>query len=261
MEIITFAIQKGGTGKSSCATALVGGLHKREKKVAIIDLDSQGNATTCMGVKKIKYSLYDCIAQGISFEEAVIKTPFGDVLGGNASMSVLEEELFTNKYGTTNKYKLLRNFINNQIMSEKYDYLIIDTPPNLGNLVTLALMATDQVIIPITSDELSIDGILQFYKIFKNTKEDNPKLDLLGFLFNMTDTRTVEYKTSKEDLEAIFGNKVFNFTIPNDQKVVKSHRYKNFKDDMAKPVTIAFPSCKASLAFDPLIDLILEGGC
>ena len=259
MEVISIAIAKGGTGKSSIATSLAAEINsKKKKKVLLIDMDTQANATTCMGIKKAKYSLYHCLSEEIPFEDAVVHTPNGDVLGGNAYLSVLEEELFTNKYGTTAKYRMLRKFLKEQVEKHGYTHCIIDNPPHFGNTITISLMASNKVLIPIIPSELSIEGVMQFYELFDSIKEDNDKLELMGILFNMANTRTREYKRLQEQLKGIFGDKLLDIVIPKDQKVVESQNFQNFADEKQKPCTIAFPKSKASVEIKKLAKLTLR---
>lgn len=261
MKTIGISVSKGGTGKTSLIVSIIGNLSQREGiKPLLIDMDAQGNATTCMGIKKAEYSLYHCLSQNIPFEKAVIHTSFGDVLGGNIFLNVLEEELFTSKYGTTAKYRILRKFINEQVIQHGYTHCLLDNGPNFGNNIAISLMACDSVLIPIIPSELSMEGIMQFYDVFQSIKEDNEKLELEGIVFNMCNIKTREYKQLQLQLKEIFGDKLLDITIPTDQKMVESQNSKNFRDNVAKPCTIAFPYCRASLAIGDLVDFILKEG-
>ena len=259
MKVISYAIAKGGTGKSSLLVSTASLMSKKEKtKILIIDMDGQGNATTCMGIKKAKYSLFHCISENIPFTEAVIHTPYGDILGGNIFLNVLEEELFTNRYGTTAKYRILRKFLAEQVEPLGYTHCFLDNAPIIGNNLSISLMASNSVVIPIIPSELSIEGIMQFYDVFKSIKEDNEKLEIECVIFNMCNTKTREYKQLQVQLRKTFGDKLLDITIPTDQRMVESQNSKNFKDNIAKPCTIAFPYCRASLAIGYLVDYILK---
>jgi chromosome partitioning protein len=259
MKTISVSVSKGGTGKTSLITAIMGVLSQKNNiKPLLIDMDGQGNATTCMGIKQAKYSLYHCLSQNVPFEKAVIHTSYGDVLGGNILLNVLEEELFTTKYGTTSKYRILRKFINEQITKHGYTHCLIDNAPNFGNNITISLMACDSVLIPIIPSELSIEGIMQFYEVFQSIQEDNPTLKIEGVIFNMCNIKTKEYKRLQLVLKKAFGNELLDFVIPTDQKMVESQNSHNFKDNMAKPCTVAFPYCRASLVINDLVDFILR---
>ncbi len=187
-RIIAISNQKGGVGKSTTAINLSACLAELDKKVLLIDMDPQGNATSGLGVEKNEenYSVYDFILGECSFEDCLEKTAFDklDMIASNASLATAEIEMIGRE---DKEYSLSRRM---DEVRDKYDYVIIDCPPSLSVLTLNALCAADGVIIPIQCEYYALEGLSQILKTVDLVKERlNPNIRIEGIVFTMFDSR------------------------------------------------------------------------
>lgn len=174
--VLTISNQKGGMAKSTTTAAIATGAAERGYKVLTIDLDPQGNTTFFMGGDNNLPGAYEVIT-GTAKAKAVIQhTPNGDLLSSSPSL-VRADSVFEGKQRTTALKDALRP------IKKDYDLIVVDTPPNLGVLLLLALIASDQVLIPITPDIWAIQGLYELVSnVFEVKGEDNRKLKIAGVL-------------------------------------------------------------------------------
>lgn len=221
-KIICIANQKGGVGKTTTAINLAASLAAAEKKTLLIDCDSQGNATSGVGIDKNiihKKNLYHSLIGKVPLKDVILGTqlPFLDVVPANQDLIGIEVE-FVN---LENREKKLRTLLN--ALDTAYDFVIIDCPPSLGFLTINALVASDSLIIPLQCEYFAMEGLGHLLNTVKLVKTRlNPSLALAGILLTMFDTRNLLSHRVSEDVRTHLGNKVFNTVIHRNVRLSES---------------------------------------
>lgn len=210
-KIITLTNQKGGVGKTTTTSALAAGLASNGKKVLILDLDPQGNLGFSYGVNiEDATTIYEVLKDGRSIEEAIYSTKYFDIVPSNILLSSAEIE-----FNQVGREFLLQNALFR--VAQKYDYIVIDTPPALNTITVNAYVVSDYLIIPMIPDILSLVGVSQIKETFETVKKFyNPKLEILGILLNRFDKRTIlsrEVLEMAEDISGQLNTKVFNAKV------------------------------------------------
>ena len=255
-KVISLVNQKGGVGKTTTSINLSSSLGHLGKKVLLIDLDSQSNTTTGLGVEraKIKKSTYDVIMNACEMKDAIIKTPFKNLsivpsvieLAG-AEIELMQISMQDRKFVMTEQLK-----IQIEKVRDRYDYIIIDCPPSLGVLTTNALAASDSVLIPVQCEYYSLDGVNLLLKTVLNVqKKINPKLDIEGVLLTMLDGRTLLGLEVVEDVRKFFSEKVYSTIIPRLVKLVEAPSH-------GKPIIEYDPKSKGALAYLNLAKEVID---
>lgn len=214
-KIISVSNQKGGVGKTTTALSLSAALGVLEKKVLLIDMDPQSNATSGLGVDSNEATLssYDLIIGNAKASNIVIQTssPNLDLIPAKIDLVGLEIEI-VNK---SSREYLLKNAL--EKIKEKYDFIIIDCPPSLGLITLNALTCSNSVIIPIQCEYFALEGLGKLLNTIKGVqKVHNPNLSLEGILLTMFDSRLRLSNQVKQDVKKHFGNIVFNTIIPRN---------------------------------------------
>jgi len=221
-KIICIANQKGGVGKTTTAINLAASLAAAEKKTLLIDCDSQGNATSGVGIDKNiihKKNLYHSLIGKVPLKDVILGTqlPFLDVVPANQDLIGIEVE-FVN---LENREKKLRSLLNS--LDTAYDFMIIDCPPSLGFLTINALVASDSLIIPLQCEYFAMEGLGHLLNTVKLVKtRPNPSLALAGILLTMFDTRNLLSHRVSEDVRTHLGKKVFNTVIHRNVRLSES---------------------------------------
>ena len=217
-KIISIANRKGGVGKTTTAINIATAMVAIGRRVLILDMDPQGNATTSLGINKNKclFSTYDVLINNCKIEDAIIKTEIKnfDVLPSAPGLAAAEIELIDiNK----REYVLKKAVM---AINEKYDYILIDCPPSL-NLITInALVASDSVIVPLQSEFLALEGLTDLIKNINTIKKNfNPKLSLQGIVLTMFDKRNNLCRMVENDVRKFFGQKVYRTVIPRSVRI------------------------------------------
>lgn len=198
--IIAIANQKGGVGKTTTATALSAGLAKLGFTTLLIDTDPQGNASdTFCAVMEDVPTIYDVFQNGTPLIDVIQRTGQGDIVPGDLRMSAADMQF--NRQGR--EFRLRRAIAP---VSDKYDYIVIDTPPALGIITINALTAADTLIIPMSADRYSLQGIRQLSETIDTVREySNPKLTIRGILLTRFNARTVLSRDIKDTIEEFAG--------------------------------------------------------
>lgn len=255
-KVISLVNQKGGVGKTTTSINLSSSLGYLGKKVLLIDLDSQSNTTTGLGIEKskIKNSIYDVLMGTCDVKDAIIKTPFKNlsVIPSVIDLAGAEIELMQLSY--QDREFVMTNQLKRQLetVKDRYDFVIIDCPPALGILTTNALAASDSVLIPIQCEYYSLEGVNLLLKtILQVQKKVNPSLDIEGVLLTMLDGRTLLGLEVVEDVRKFFNEKVFSTIIPRLVKLVEAPSH-------GKPIIEYEPKSKGAIAYLNLAKEVIE---
>src|SRR5512136_393892 len=221
-KIICIANQKGGVGKTTTAINLAATLAAAEKRTLLIDCDSQGNASSGMGIDREtinKKNLYHSLIGKFPLKEVIVgtKLPYLDVAPANQDLIGIEVE-FVN---LEDREKKLRDLLN--ALDTAYDFVVIDCPPSLGFLTLNALVASDSLIIPLQCEYFAMEGLGHLLNTVKLVKTRlNPALALAGILLTMFDTRNLLSHRVSEDVREHLGKKVFNTVIHRNVRLSES---------------------------------------
>lgn len=218
-KIISLVNQKGGVGKTTTSINLSASLALLGKKVLLVDLDPQGNATTGIGINKgdIDKSIYDVLIDQATVNEVIVKTKYKNlyVIPATINLAGVDIELLGKSRvepGFTKAHQL-KKYLDKE--KENYDYIIIDCPPSLGIITTNALTASNSVIIPVQCEFFALEGIMQLLNtIMLAQKNLNPELDIEGVILTMLDSRTNLGLEVVEDIRSYFKERVYNTIIP-----------------------------------------------
>lgn len=213
--VISIALQKGGTGKSTTALNLAGILGSQGNKVLLIDLDDQGNSTYASNVDP-EYSITNVLTSDVKIEDAICHSKYYDLLAADEWLANVERD--ENFYSDT-----LKKYIDHII--DKYDYIIIDTPPALGNLSINALAASKYVIVPCDPRPFALQGLGRLNDTLQEVKTINPELEVLGVLLVKYSERSNLNKAVKgmvEDFTKEMGTTLFKTMIREGVAVPES---------------------------------------
>jgi len=206
--IISIALQKGGVGKSTTAQALASTLGHKRKKVLLLDMDSQGNVTYSSGVDEAQHTIFDVLSGDCKADAALIHCKYYDLLASDSYLTNVE--MSENVEPT-----LLKNAI--EPIKSKFDAIIIDTPPALGNLSYNSLVASDYVVIPTEPRPFALQGLGKLNDTINSVRNNlNPSLKVLGILLIKYSNRTVlnrDIKTMIEDYAKQMDTVVFKTSI------------------------------------------------
>lgn len=218
MEILSIVSQKGGVSKTTSCENIGSILAELGKKVLLIDLDSQGNLTSILGISEFENTIYDCLVGNVPLENAIIHTEFNiDVVPADINLSNADVELLSK----SDKESTLKKII--QKSNLEYDYVLIDCLPSLSLLTVNALVASDSFMIPLEASILSIYGLNQLIKIVKLVqKKLNPNLKNKGVFLAKVDSRSTLSKDFETQLKEIFNDKLFHTMIHQNTAIVRS---------------------------------------
>lgn len=223
-KIIAVANQKGGVGKTTSTVNLAACVGQLRKKVLLIDIDPQGNATSGVGINKraVEASSYDLLIGTAKAEDVILKTSFKDlsVIPSNIQLAGAEIELVDME----DRVNMLKKAIAAQ--KERFDYIFIDCPPSLGLITLNALTACDTLFIPIQCEYYALEGLSQLMATVRQVKRlYNPNIDLEGVLLTMYDGRLNLTAQVLSEVKKYYGEKVYKTTIPRNVRLSEAPSY------------------------------------
>ena len=223
-KIIAIANQKGGVGKTTTAINLTSCLAEVGKKILLVDIDPQGNATSGVGVDKdqLENTSYELFIGNCTLEDCIVESQVSNlwVLPSNVNLSGAEIDLI----GVDNREYILKNEINS--IRDEYDFIIIDCLPSLNILTVNAMTTADSVLVPIQCEYYALEGLSQLIHTINLVQERlNPELDIEGVVFTMYDARTNLSLEVVENVKANLRQTVYKTIIPRNIRLAEAPSY------------------------------------
>ena len=240
-KVVSFSNQKGGVGKTTSCVNISAQIASKGKKVLMIDMDPQGNATSGLGLQKskIKNTIYDVIIGRCPIEDAIIKTKFKnlsvvpaniDLAGAELELHELDESLNFTKVAL-------------DTIKDEFDYIFIDCPPSLGMLTIKALSISDGIVIPMQCEFYSLEGMSQLLNTVKKIKNFyNPNLQIVGILLTMYNGRLTLTSQVVAELKKYYADKLFKVPISRTVRLSEAPGY-------GEPICYHDPYGKGSLEY------------
>ena len=246
MEIISVINQKGGVGKTTTVINLAAGLSQLKKKILIIDLDPQGNATTGLGLSNLDNSsdtIYGVLNGSKEITQVIKKTKFDglDIITSNVDLSGLEVETADDSNRAFILKAKLTSYLNNS--GGSYDYVLIDCPPSLSLLTVMALVSSSSLLVPLQTEFFALEGLTQLMKTIDRIKVNlNPDLKIRGILLTMYDKRNKLSSEVEKEARDYFNEKVYSTVIPRNVRLSEAPSH-------GMPVLIYDKSCPGSKSY------------
>jgi len=240
-KIIAISNQKGGVGKTTTAINLSAGLAVLGKRVLLIDLDPQGNASSGLGFDKSKatQSIYDVLINGVSASQVITTTDVKNLflLPSGIALAGAEVEIVP----MMAREHILKNAL--MTVSVQFDYIFIDCPPSLGLLTLNALSAANSVLVPIQCEFFALEGLGQLMNTIKLVKRHlNPDLTIDGVVCTMFDARTNLSLQVMQDVKKFFSTKVYSVCIPRNVRIAEAPSF-------GKPIEIYDSTCAGAQSY------------
>lgn len=248
-EVIGIINQKGGVAKTTTSISLAAALSQKGKKVLIVDVDPQANATTGLGINKteLTYSIRDVLLNECEINECILPTIFENlyILPSNLKLSKFEKQLA----GETAPEYILRRCLD--LIDTEYDIIIIDSPPTLGRLAYNVIVASDSVIIPVQTEYYAMEGVVDLLDAIKEVEDKlYSETEIKGVLLTMHDKREKLTNEVADIVKEYFTDKMFKTIIPKNALVKRSAA-----DGI--PCIIKYPDSPGSKAYLQFTDEVL----
>ena len=249
-KIISFANKKGGVGKTTTAVNLAAYCADLGKKVLLVDVDSQGNATTGLGFSKsaLKKSVYNVLIDDEAAENNILPTQVKllDLLPANVDLTGAEVDLVHKR----DREKILKNALDK--IKNNYDYIFIDCPPSLGLITINAWVASDSILIPLQSEYYAMEGVSQLMNTIAMARQHlNPKLVIEGVVITMYDGRALIAKQITSEIKRFFKNKLYEIIIPRNVRLAEAPSH-------GLPILLYDPKCAGARAYKALAEEFLS---
>lgn len=249
-KIISFTNKKGGVGKTTTAINMAAYCADFGKKTLLVDIDSQGNATTGLGFSKsaLKKSVYNVLIDDDAAVNNILPTQVKllDVLPANVDLTGAEVDLVYKR----NREQILKNALDK--VRDDYDYIFIDCPPSLGLLTINAWVASDSVIIPLQSEYYAMEGVSQLMNTIAMVKQHlNPRLQVEGVVITMYDGRALIAKQITAEIKKFFKNKLYEIIVPRNVRLAEAPSH-------GVPIILHDPKCVGAMAYKALTEEFLS---
>lgn len=251
-RMIAVANQKGGVGKTTTSINLSACLAEKGKKVLLVDMDSQGNTTSGLGLEKneLEKTIYEVLREEISVEDAIVEIEdcFGNLflIPSNRNLAGAEIELITSE----NMQYILKEKI--APIKDQYDYIILDCPPALGMLTVNAMTASDSVLVPIQCEFYALDGLSQLIYTINLIQENlNPSLEIEGVVFTMYDARTNLSLQVVENVKDNLNQNIYKTIIPRNVRLAEAPSH-------GLPINLYDKKSSGAEAYHLLADEVIE---
>ena len=260
-RIIAIANQKGGVGKTSTTVNVAAALAEAGLHVLVIDADSQGNASTALGVAHDdeQVSIYEVLVDGSRIEEVVVATHFSETLlcvPATIDVAAIEIELISTPERESRLHHALQEYLRSREASglPRLDYVLIDCPPSLGLMTINAFVAAGEVLIPMQAEYYALEGLaLLTRSVERIARIHNPALTVSMIALTMFDKRTTLARDVEEEVRAYFPNAALHTRIPRSVRVAEAPSF-------GAPVVFWDPRCSGAVAYKQLAQEIAQRG-
>lgn len=246
MPILGVINQKGGVGKTTTAVNLAAALAET-RRVLLVDLDPQANATSGLGVQRPESTIYDVLVGEASARTAVCRTETENLFALPASPDLAGAAVELD--ATSENLLLLKKALIG--VRPNYDFIVLDAPPSIGSLTLNSLAAADHLIVPLQTEYYALEGIAGMIETVDRVRGSlNPELRILGILLTMYDSRTRLSQQVEENVRSHFGSDVFETVIPRNVRLAEAPSY-------GQPIFAYAPSSQGAAAYRALAQEVL----